>query len=393
MGSLKNANRIAFLVSTIVVFISCNLSETKQITFPKATTISVDTASYRYTTNIDTLIDNIRFIRLESGSENIVGEVTKVEFLGNSIVVLDRKVSNAVFIFDQNGRLVKKLKSPNNNHISDFTILKGNIVLFLDFSNDIVIFNDKGELINKQHSSKKLYSSSIASAHGDTYLFWNNVVSSSIGSFRLIEYDFRSQRFVNGLLPFDPALASVGNTFNPTPFNKIDDSRILVSQPLDDTIYTLDVAFEKAQLYPSYILSFQNKPLPKSFNNTVSHKVKLEEAYKNGYSFYLSHFSDLTSVILFSYYANSSYMTYIWDKKTRKSVCNSLDVMIEKMNLKLPQKLLQVGKNKLIGAYPAYEIHSWGKKQPNKKINVLSQIANEISPIDNPILVILDFKK
>lgn len=59
--------------------------------------------------NMSEVIDSIRYIPLETSSDNLIGSVNKLIPLGDKIIVMDNDNSNAIYVFDNQGKFLVQI--------------------------------------------------------------------------------------------------------------------------------------------------------------------------------------------------------------------------------------------------------------------------------------------
>jgi hypothetical protein len=103
------------------------------------------------------MINNVKYVKLESKPESLIGEISKIIVDEDMIIVLDRFVSNNLYIFSMEGKFVSKIKKfgegPNEVlQIYDFCLdkKKKEIVVFDGKLSRITCYNYLLEPI-KQH--------------------------------------------------------------------------------------------------------------------------------------------------------------------------------------------------------------------------------------------------
>src|SRR6218665_547584 len=60
--------------------------------------------------NVTEFFKEVKFIKLESSEENLIGEITKMVFSVGRIYILDR-FTQTIFIFDMQGKLITKIRN------------------------------------------------------------------------------------------------------------------------------------------------------------------------------------------------------------------------------------------------------------------------------------------
>lgn len=369
---------------------SCRSKE-KSIIQPTPNYIFID-SSVTLQKEIDSAILKIEFIPLQAPNDVIIGNIQKVAILDNKIIILNKNGQNSISIFNFNGLLFKVIKSPEDDHISDFIIQNHKILIFLDLKQRVEIFSNLGVHLETKLLNKDLLASSFEYLDDQTYAFWNNTSLLKIGNYRLLLFDSYNQ-FKKGFLPFAFELSKNGNPFNQSPFYNLLNGYIYVSQPLDDTIWSLTTQNDNAFLYPNYILKFQKKPLPPAFLNNIHNYNMFKIANDNNYSYYLKGFMDFESIISFSYVSGNSHYIYIFQKNSKRSIANTENLRLKSLDIDLPGNMVQISNNSAVGYYHSYDLTKWAESHKNSKdtSNLLS-ICKHLSDIDDPVLILITYK-
>lgn len=85
------------------------------------------------------LIEKVRYVKLETSSEHVIGTIDKLYFSQDRIIVVDKRKAQAIFIFDQSGKYISKINQKGRgpgefNRISD--------ACYKNDSGEIVVFDD-----------------------------------------------------------------------------------------------------------------------------------------------------------------------------------------------------------------------------------------------------------
>ena len=56
------------------------------------------------------IVDTVLYVRLETTSNSLLGEVSKIKVHNNKLFILDRRVAQALFCFDMNGNFNFKIE-------------------------------------------------------------------------------------------------------------------------------------------------------------------------------------------------------------------------------------------------------------------------------------------
>ena len=63
---------------------------------------------------LDDLVESVSYIRLETTPECPVGRISRIYFADSTIVVVDSRIANAIYLFDYEGHFIKQVSKPGN---------------------------------------------------------------------------------------------------------------------------------------------------------------------------------------------------------------------------------------------------------------------------------------
>ena len=145
--------RFVLLLVLMAMAASCSRSSiNERELFANADTITVDLDNIR-PISLNAVFDKISFLRLETNKNCMIAVIDDVLFMENSIAVVDKNMSKAVFLFDYNGKFVNRLSYLGNgpreylniNHVFKVT---NSIIAIQDRMKDVVLyFDDKGTFL------------------------------------------------------------------------------------------------------------------------------------------------------------------------------------------------------------------------------------------------------
>lgn len=107
----------------------------------------------------DILVDSMFFIKLQTTSKCLIGDIDELFFIDNTIVVVDKEISKAVFLFDMKGNFkgqVSRLGNGRNEYlkIHDVCITpEGHIAIYDIRKDKIMYFDTKGKFVKEQKLS------------------------------------------------------------------------------------------------------------------------------------------------------------------------------------------------------------------------------------------------
>lgn len=106
---------------------------------------------------INDLIDEVKFVKLETNKNSLIGEIDKLIFHNDTIIVIEKIKRQAILVFTNEGQFINKIgkkgKGPGELlSIHDVAIdnNKNNIIVIDDRSHKLVYYNLKGELVKEK---------------------------------------------------------------------------------------------------------------------------------------------------------------------------------------------------------------------------------------------------
>ena len=87
---------------------SVDMDKTKEVSNIKMEVVNIDMKTTN-TLPFDSLIEFVSFVKLETTSDNLLGEASNVMFIDDKIVVVDREVSKSISVYDSSGRFLNSI--------------------------------------------------------------------------------------------------------------------------------------------------------------------------------------------------------------------------------------------------------------------------------------------
>ena len=145
-----------FLLILAYTFLSCNrINKIDQI----VDSSNMDTIMYDIQTGNtiarDEALDNVRFIKLETTKDNLIGKIDQVVFGDSTIIVVDKKNAKAIYLFDYDGKYVGRISrigNGPNEYIGIKYVTKrtdGKIAVFDELKSHIMLFDERGSYISE----------------------------------------------------------------------------------------------------------------------------------------------------------------------------------------------------------------------------------------------------
>ncbi|THU41217.1 6-bladed beta-propeller [Niastella caeni] len=170
MNILIQPGRFYFSILAILFFSSCHFTNSENSAIELFPLDSV--AAYTKTVNIPESLDSmhfyyndmlrdVRYVKLESNNECLIGTISKVIVTPDFIVIGDFYISNSVFFFTKQGQFAGKISvnKPSDSirleNIKDMTYdYDNNRIIVYDYkANYIYQFTESGKYLNRYRSS------------------------------------------------------------------------------------------------------------------------------------------------------------------------------------------------------------------------------------------------
>lgn len=264
------------------------------------------------------IFSKIEVVPLETNEESLIGTINKLVHYDSNYYLLDTK-QNCVWIFNEEGKIVKNIKSVGRgpeeySYVYDFVINKYNHTIeLLDCFGKLVIFNLDGthkESIRLPHPPAAYHK--LALLNQDTILFFTN--SERENTNQLWVYSRSSNKMIKEF--FDESHTAMSNMLPLYPWN----DKVYFSLPLENTIYQI----QNSQAIPAYTWDFgkynyklQSKDIPQD----KKEKMKFYMAFGNSSQMSYAHILNLQNeqylYCFLRHFGKNKHIFY--DKKTKSS--------------------------------------------------------------------------
>lgn len=306
---MKAETCCSLLIFLIVFFFQCKTDHTKTVSkSAECNGFVLKATEQKDSLTLQELTDSLIVIKLETNSQSLFGDITKLEILNDTIIVLDFR-NQIVFTFDFKGNFIGKIgtigKGPNEMlAIKSFTIDKG--------KNEVLIFDDKNSKIYHYNLNGKLISWEDARIYACDFIAQNN---------HLIYYQDKSPVFFNERTNFDLLITKDRKIVKRyLPFLKPLSFRYPLNRmfyELNDTACFIDKWNSKVysiandSLLERYCIDFMGNEIP--FEYTEDEKSF--DANHKEYAYLFDYVIENRSHIFFRYYWKGKLKKTIFDKR------------------------------------------------------------------------------
>lgn len=359
-------------------------SDTKELVLEKSTPVQLSITERSSIVDIDEVVREMKYIKLESNIDCLIGHIDKIVFYDNNIYILDKKFSKAIHIFDLQGGHLKSInrqgKGPEEYvAIKDFCILNDSLLLYDDLGSKIMNFNKDGEynyyfkapFIFKEFSPFKEDELLYITRNSD------NSFSADIANYSLLigtKDSIRYKGFKN---------SSFLNEFNQTEnFTSSEfDKKHFYSPLLSNNIYQIDTA---GSYSIKYSILFP-KPLTNNFISELTNSSFDRRVKAGAFYYFMGNYQENSEHVFLRYYPPGDNFAYAIYNKTNEE-------LLAFESYKNPRNF--IGFRNPIAVYDDYFVSSLDPSSllsAENKEEIKRAIGN-VSERDNPILILYKFK-
>ncbi|MDR0725213.1 MAG: 6-bladed beta-propeller [Prevotellaceae bacterium] len=298
---------ITLVIAFLIILVSCK-HEQEEIKTKTIDSKSVIDSIF----NLSKLGCFSNFIPLETNENSIISGINKIYFVDNHIYILDRDGGKGVFIFDRNGKFIRKIGRIGGGpgeyvSIDDFTIDKNNLTVYLLANREnVLLYNIDGKYIRSFKTD--FYASKIEYNSSSNKIYF---IGDDAGD-NLIIADLNGKK-IKGFFPNEDFGQHVRILINP--FNNLD-TTVLYRRFLDDNIYALKDDF----LHIHYKIDFGEEALSES---KLKELLKLDtKQFKQSLQKFKSHikyYVENDKNILFYFFHNKIPHLCVYEKGNNKS--------------------------------------------------------------------------
>ena len=346
--------------------------------------------------NLSVIIDSISYIKLSNDPEAIVGEINKIEFIGNDFLILDRNKTKSLKKFNAKGEYLMPIgsfgKGPNEYiEPTDFTITKSEIIVYDQFTQRMIFYDYQGKYLKDQKvpflflkfqwiPTNHFIYYSLDQDNDHLQSIVNHSVFQSNTSFVLSHRGFKRQKNLYQSL-------FVENNFSKS------SGRLFFHPTYSDTIFALD---ENGFINEEFIIDFGERKLPGSL--TLRENIKEFECIskENFYIIFSGNYVVLNDYLYFTFTKRNS-VYHAFYSKFRANIIVGNAILNDVAPIFNLQHILTGKENTLIGYVQSADIVT-GFKEVKRSLWVdkigekYTRIAEQIEEEDNPILLFYHLK-
>ena len=394
MKSLKLS--LSVLIGIIACGVSC--SEQQKNTDVPLNLTKLDTIDIRKeaTVPMDSVIDNVSYVKLQSTGNILVGDVSKLWVTENRIIVADCSQSQAVFVFDRQGKNLAVIHALGRGPQEYFAM--NDVILTPDRKRIVVFDNGSQKLLYYDLNGRYLYKKRLGFWAGNLeYIDDENIVLVTYGT-ESTDKGLASYADHNDMVYIVDTTLQIKKSMFPNRFDsekyhmvepglKKFGDKVYVTPASSDTIYQITAD----TLFPRYWIDMRKVNGKSNFDaDMTDQKMKeIREQYTIFYNDYIE--GDDFSIFWVGYPPGFS-----------KQVCGTLyshkTGKIHTVEIKTRYALnfhlytaQQSFRDQFVAAVPAYRIASHHTPMLGNELE--KEIQKGLSEEDNPVLLFFTLKE
>lgn len=332
--------------------------------------------------DIENYCSKRKFISLETTEASLFTKINRLIFHDNKIIIFDKKLG-AVLIFDDTGKFLKKImnigKGPNEwVQLIDMTLYKNEIVMHCAIPEKLVYYNLDGDYLRmEKHEYEDIYISSINNS-----LVYAGHACDKRRDENYIKVDNGTK--VKEYMPIEDYM--ILNHFYGARPSLLKSSELFFFKSWDSFIYKVN----EQGCFPVYRVSLKGK---KFIEGTELNSPSLEKFGKNKSNLTkINDFRDSKSYATFTMWPYHRIILYDKEQKTASVVKSFYD---NEIGIPLISSFYvghDGGDEQIVFAFQAIAFINIINR--NEQLdNKYQKIADDLTPNDNPIIIVYDYKQ
>lgn len=312
-----------FILLIVFCLCSCNRHSLNHENLNGAEILSAQFVNSTEPVKRDMLIDSVSFVKLETANDCLIGVIDKILFVDDIMVVVDKNISKAVYLFDMNGRFLRQISRLGNGPheyltIKDVCITPNNEIAIYDIFKDKVLFFDTtGQYLKEQSMPYRFQQFEYIDS---TAIIFNIIGYKEKRKYRNYTYVVTDQKFKD-LYFFGNELPDIDFLRNRYVFSY--NGTVYCSINFGNTLYQVG----KDSIKAAYYLDFPDDVNKSQYSNTEEY-LKLLETHTN----FNDGFYELTDYIIYGCIVPYNGMQYfVYDRKTKESTLLNVREMFNPM--------------------------------------------------------------
>lgn len=296
------------MILMFLLFLSCNKHE-KDESF---NTITIDPDIYQHYIDLSPILeDSMEIIKLETSTDCLISDITKLEFKDDKIFILDRD-GKKMFVFSNKGKYLYNIGELGNGpgeyvDIWDFTFVNGLLYMYDGSTDKYNIYEKNGKFVS--------YLSNIPLHHavlsfGNILYFIGNYLGSDLGDYNLYRYDINTKN-ITTYLPYNKKIREESMMWGLKSQVARSKNKSLFTYPRDNILYEAD----SNGFYPKYKIVFTKYNIPDEMKDQDGFSL-FRYAQKNNLITGLEYFQNSTNYLIGYFFHANQLKYFVFNKIT-----------------------------------------------------------------------------
>lgn len=398
MNSIIYRNHLIAAI-LILLFLSCNQNNKNEHSFANAIEVNIDNLKSNEIVKFSEIFSNYKVIPLETNKECLIGKISSIRFLKNNIVVLDPLFAKSVYLFEHNGKFIRKIgklgKGPGE-YISPMAISTNEdtkqIAIYDGALNRIQLFNLDGTFLKMVQLKQKIAAKSFEITNDEIFIC--NYVDKSL-NYLLYAIDFNGniigEWFPNENISgfSDNAISSPANIFF-----KRDDELIFRESSLN-TIFRIKENFIEPYITLTSEKKLKENELEQINKENFGHASKTMEISNNTFTGILS-YVEANNLSIIDFQNNGRTFVSFYDNIKGKLKCTTLSNFRDDLtffSFRVSGFFLTAYKDNLVASIDGKLSENLLENIKIGKIKLTDHKDHTISPNSNPCIILYTCKE
>ena len=143
---------LLLMISGIILLSSCHRNRPAT----NAATLHPPLRTAEHPLHLSDIVDSLSYIKLATDTSNLIGVIDKIIPLQDRILIVDKDITQTIYIFDKSGRFIRKINKKGRGpgeylSLNDVAVDVSNkrLIVLDDIAQKLSIFTYEGEFIEK----------------------------------------------------------------------------------------------------------------------------------------------------------------------------------------------------------------------------------------------------
>jgi hypothetical protein len=302
----SSLNVVCHIVLLLIVLSGCNSKNTLN----DCSGMVLTTVDRKDTFGFNELIDTFKIVKLETTSESIFGDITKLEILNDTIIIFDSD-NQLVLTYDLNGKFLGKIGNRGNGP-NEFLNIRS--IAIDRIKSKVLLLDDSKLKVFHFKSDGRFAFSEDAVVYPHDFALENN---------QLIYFQEKNPTFFDKKITYDLLVTKSGQILNKYfPFSQNISFRFPLNRvfyEVNDTVCFIDkwnskvYSIVNGKIMPRFCIDFMGYNIPLEYTEDE----KVFDLYRKKYSYLYDYVIENNSYVYFSYFKLGEVRRVLYNKKDK----------------------------------------------------------------------------